>query len=95
MDNGNPGALFYGNLSDAHYAPAGETHQLADVVTLPSHPTFPLTVKVYHYDKPADGFDLTRINSRTGKPNHLQAAQLEFLFVRCWSRALPEGTTIF
>ena len=91
MDNGAPGAPFYGAATDPAYAPAGEAASIGDVASLPANPAFPFSVKIYHYDKPADEFPLQRTNGRTGKPNQLVAAQLEFLFCAMLVSRSPGG----
>lgn len=51
-----------------------------EIATGAAGASFPLTLKVSHYDKPGDSYPLTRQNSLTGKPNYLHEVQLEFAF---------------
>lgn len=67
LDNAVASNPFHDSPTDPSHAPSGEPSPLTNVLALPANPALPLTVKVYHYDKPADSFDLQRTNSRTAK----------------------------
>jgi hypothetical protein len=51
-----------------------------DLATVPSGAGLPITLRVDHSDQPQDRCDVVVTNSKTGKPNLLHEAQLEFLF---------------
>jgi hypothetical protein len=53
--------------------------------------TFPLKLTVTHFDQPSETCVLVEQNTRTGKPNYLSEAQLEFHFCTVLSVQDPTG----
>jgi len=57
----------------------------------PAGSAFPQRLMVHHADQPAEWCNLIEQNSRTGKPNYLAEAQLEFFFCTVLSVRDPRG----
>ena len=71
--------------TDTFYTDAG------DLAKVGATDLFPLTLRVDHSDQPEDSCDAVVTNSKTGKPNFLHEAQLEFLFCTVLSAQDPAG----
>jgi hypothetical protein len=73
----------------------GAAKPLPVTLPLPEKPTFPFTVQVVHRDNPHETFPLWRINSKTKRPNFLQAAQVELAFCTALVARSPSQTLTF
>ncbi len=78
-DSITPGAAIYNTVTAGHSVNLTATTPIPSVLT------------AQHYDKPAEFFPLTRVNSMTTKPNFLREAQLEFMFCAVLVLISPSG----